>query len=165
MSREYVTAVIVTFNSSRVVGGLIESLHDGFGDVAYRLVVADNASSDDTVALVREMAPEALIVETGRNGGYAAGINAAVDASAGSAAILVLNPDVRLHPSCVPGLMRGLSEPGTGIAVPRLSDAKGELIESMRREPTVLRAFGEAVLGVRRAGRISKIGEIVSDSE
>lgn len=165
MTDSCVTAAIITFNSSGVIGGLLESLEDGFGDITYRIVVADNASSDDTVAVVRELAPDARIVETGRNGGYAAGINAAVDAYPGSTAILVLNPDVRLYPGCVPELMRGLSKPGTGIAVPRLFDAKGELIESMRREPTVLGALGEAVLGVRRAGRISRLGEVVSNPE
>jgi GT2 family glycosyltransferase len=38
-----------------------------------------------------------------------------------------------------------------------------ELIESMRREPTVLRAWGDAVLGARRAGRHPALGEVVTD--
>ena len=99
----------------------------------------------------------------GRNAGYAAGINAAVRAAPPHSAILVLNPDVRLMPGCVAELLDAL-RPGTGLAVPRLVDAKSELIESMRREPTVLRAWGDATLGARRAGRYPAFGEVVTDA-
>ena len=50
-----------------------------------------------------------------------------------------------------------------GIAVPRLRDAAGVLIPSMRREPTILRALGDLVLGANRAGRYGTIGEVVTD--
>lgn len=160
---ELVAVVVVTYNSVLLVPELIESLERGLGTVDYQLVVADNASADGTVAKVRQLAPSALIVELGRNAGYAAGINAAVSVAGPHTAVLVLNPDVRLAPACVPVLLEALRKPGTGIAVPCLRDAQARLIESMRREPTVLRAFGEAVLGARRAGLHPRFGEVVSD--
>ena len=160
---ENVAVVVVAFNSEGVLPGLVSSLAVGFGEVPWYLYVADNASLDGSVALVRDFVPTATVVELSSNGGYASGINAAVGAANSYTAILVLNPDVRLTAGCVPELLRALREPGAGIAVPRLLDAEGERIDSMRREPTVLRAFGDAFLGARRAGRYPLLGEMVTD--
>ena len=157
-----VAVVVVTYNSEHLLDDLIASLDDGLKGVFWHLTVADNASADDTVATIRRLAPEATVVETGRNAGYAAGINAAVRAAREHSAILVLNPDVRLMPGCVIQLL-GALRPGIGQAVPQLLDRESELIESMRREPTVLRAWSDALLGARRAGRYLALGEVVTD--
>jgi GT2 family glycosyltransferase len=63
----------------------------------------------------------------------------------------------------VGALLEGLRTPGTGVAVPRLRDARGEVIESQRREPTVRRTLGAAVVGARTAGRWTAWGEVVTD--
>lgn len=155
--------MVVTYNSAPLIADLVASLPAGFGDVPYHLVFADNASSDATVETIRRLAPEATVVEMGRNAGYAAGINAGVAAAPPHTAVLVLNPDVRLTPGCVPALLAALREPGVGIAVPRLHDGSGKLILSMRREPTVLRILGDALFGASRVGRFALFGEVVSD--
>lgn len=163
-SRPRVAVVVVSFNSAPLLADLVVSLPVGAGpDVAWDLVVADNASADDTVDRLRALAPDCRIVEMGRNAGYAAGINAAIRAAGDRDAYLILNPDVRLTPDCVSTLLRALDRPGVGIAVPRLDDAHGGLILSMRREPSVLRAIGDAVVGTDRAGRLAALGEMVSD--
>jgi N-acetylglucosaminyl-diphospho-decaprenol L-rhamnosyltransferase len=159
--------VTVTWNSEQVVPGLIESLSSGLEGVDWHLVVADNASADGSVEAVRALAPDARIVQTGRNAGYAAGINAAVSAAVGAgwefSAVLVVNPDVRLRPGCVPALLAVLDRPGTGIAVPRLYDGGGRLITSLFREPTALRMLAGALIGGSRAGRYPALGEMVVD--
>ena len=138
---EQVAVVVVTYNSSADLPGLLASLPGGMDGVGWELVVVDNASSDDTAAQARGLAPGATVVETGRNGGYAAGVNAGVLAAGAHTAVLVLNADVRLDADCVPALLTGLRQPGTGVAVPRLLDARGELIESQRREPGIARTL------------------------
>jgi N-acetylglucosaminyl-diphospho-decaprenol L-rhamnosyltransferase len=157
-----VVVIVVTYNSERLLDDLLASLTDGLKGVTWHLRVADNASSDGTVPALRRLAPAATIIETGRNAGYAAGINAAVHGAPPHSAILILNPDVRLMPGCVAELLDTLG-PGTGLAVPQLVDGDSELIESLRREPTVLRAWGDALLGARRAGRYPALGEVVTD--
>lgn len=158
-----VLVVVVSYNSADVLPGLLASLPSAFGSTPYRTVVADNASTDDSVAVVHRDDPDALVVEMGRNAGYSAGINAAVAAGSGPpyAAMLVLNPDVRLGAGCIAPLLAALREPGVGIAVPLLLDAYGGRIDSLRREPTVLRALADAVLGTARAGRHPRLGEVV----
>jgi N-acetylglucosaminyl-diphospho-decaprenol L-rhamnosyltransferase len=160
-----IAIVVVTYNSRTLVPDLLASLPAGADGLDWHLIVADNGSSDETVATVRELAPRATVVEMGRNAGYAAGINAAVAAALPHDAILVLNPDVRLGLGCLPALWRALDHPGVGIAVPRLVDANGQLILSMRREPTVLRALGDALIGAERAGRFSALGEVISNPD
>ncbi|GAB3744873.1 glycosyltransferase family 2 protein [Microlunatus parietis] len=160
---ERVAICVVSYNSADQLPGLLASLPAGASGVAWHLVVADNASSDDSVATVRRLAPEATLVQLGRNAGYAAGVNAALAAAAPYTAALVLNPDVRLEPGCLATLVTALRAPGVGIAVPRLIDAAGKLILSQRREPTLARAFADALVGAERAGRTVRFGEVVSD--
>ena len=159
-----VTAVVVTYDSARVLPAFLAALPAAFDGVSsWQLTVADNDSSDGGLDVVAELAPWARRVRTGSNGGYSAGLNRAIAAGPASGAYLVLNPDVRLEPGCVAELLAALDEPGIGIAVPRLADEQGRVAWSMRREPTVLRALGEAVLGGDRAGRVPALGERVLD--
>lgn len=166
-----VAVVVVTWNSAAVLPGFLDSLPAGMAGLDWRLVVADNDSADDTVAVVRKHAPEATVVETGRNGGYAFGINAALRAAAawegGFRAVLICNPDVRMGEDCAATLIEDLDTPlpdGTrvGITVPLLHEEDGALIHSLRRESSVTRALGEAVLGNRRAGRFPRWSELVT---
>ena len=158
-----VLVAVVTYNSQELLPELFESLDKGLEGLDWQLVVVDNASTDDSVGTTRRLRPGAVVVERDRNAGYAAGINAAVAAGGEHDAVLVLNPDVRLERGCVARLCRALERPGIGIAVPRLLDAQGRLIPSMRREPTVLRTLGDGVLGARRVGRSPRMGETVAD--
>lgn len=160
-----VAVVVVTWNSARMLPGLLGSLADGLAGVRWRLIVADNDSRDDSVAIAQRLVPGCRIVQTGRNAGYAAAFNAALAAAGEYDAVLVLNPDVRLAPGCVAGLLAGLgpSAGGTvGVVVPRMSDARARLSHSLRREPTIRRALGEALVG-QRAGRWPAWGETVLD--
>ncbi len=59
--------------------------------------VVDNASSDGSAALARELAPGALVIETGSNGGFAAGCNRGAAAASGEL-LCFLNPDAVPQP-------------------------------------------------------------------
>jgi len=158
-----ITVIVVTWNSAPVIDGFLGSLPAAMAATpGWRLIVVDNASTDGTRDRVTAGAPEATIINTGRNAGYAAGINAGIAAAPGAAAYLLLNPDVRLAPGCVQELWRASLVTGTGIVVPRLEDEAGRLQWSLRRDPSVLRALAEAVLGGARAGRLG-LGEVITD--
>ena len=160
-SRVYV--VVVTHNSAHLLTDLASSLRAALAPVgAHTVVIVDNASTDGTADLARELMPEAHVLSHA-NRGYAAGINAALRAVPTSAPVLVLNPDVRLHPDCVVHLLSALEVSGVGIAVPRLVDGDGELLLSLRRDPSLLRIIGETLLGTHRAGRFPVLGETVTD--
>ncbi|WP_185740583.1 glycosyltransferase [Homoserinimonas aerilata] len=128
-----VAAVVVTYNSSRHVTGLLDSLPDAFGDLSYSVVVVDNGSSDDTVELLARRTDCTVVPST--NDGYAAGINRAVRESPDASAILILNPDATLDPDSVPRMLETLRRPGTGIVAPRVREEDGRLSPTIRRGP------------------------------
>jgi len=162
-SVETVAVVVVTYNSERLIADLVASLGPGLRGLAWHLTVADNASSDNTLSQVSHHAPQARIVEMGRNAGYAAGINAAVAAAEPHTAVLVLNPDIRLTPGCVSELVAVLRRRRAGIVVPRLLGRDGGFSPNLRREPTILRAACDALFGARRVGRFAPFGEVITD--
>ncbi len=162
MSAPRIAIVIVTWNSARVLPGLLGTIDAGLGDLTGQILVVDNDSADDSVAVAERFAPGCRIVQTGRNAGYAAAINAGLAAADPFDAALILNPDIRLDPGSVATMHARLADEGVGIVVPRLFHGDGGLAWSLRREPTLLRALGEAVAG-RRAGRHPRFGETVLD--
>lgn len=156
-----VTAVIVAYNSAEVLPGLLDSLSPGFeGLQDGAVVVVDNASRDNSVAIAQTHALRPLVIETGRNAGYAAAINIAAGRIAEDRALLVLNPDIRLRPGAAARLAHALAS-GAGIAVPRIVDGDGALSPSLRREPSLVTAWSEALLGGGRAARLG-LGELVA---
>ena len=160
---ETIAVVVVTYNSEHLVADLVSTLATGLDGVGWHLTVADNASSDGTVAALSTLAPQACVVPMGRNAGYSAGINAALAAARPHTSVLVLNPDIRLAPGCGQELVRVLRSTDAGIVVPRLLHGDGTPTFGLRREPSVLRALGDALLGARRAGRFPVFGEIVTE--
>jgi GT2 family glycosyltransferase len=152
------------YNSALLLRGLVDSLPDGLAGIDWQLIFVDNASTDGSTEEARHLVPGAQIIELGRNAGYAAGINAGIAAAGPATAVLALNADVRLGVGCVANLLRALRVPGTGIAVPRLTNRHGDLNPSMRREPGIGKVLLEAVAGSERLGRIWDVGEVVFDS-
>ena len=135
-----IDVVIVTHNSAHVVGDLLDSLPAALDGLTADVVVVDNASSDQTVKLL-DSRDDCRVVRSA-NVGYAGGINRGVREGAGADAILVLNPDARLHKRSVPPLLEALREPNTGIVAPQVRSPEGRLEPSLRRRPTLLRALG-----------------------
>jgi GT2 family glycosyltransferase len=64
---------------------------------ADELLVVDNASADGTVDAVRELAPEAVVMETGANLGFAAACNRGAEGATGEL-LCFLNPDAVVQP-------------------------------------------------------------------
>jgi N-acetylglucosaminyl-diphospho-decaprenol L-rhamnosyltransferase len=141
-----VAVVVVTHNSADVVGDLLASLPAAMGDLSHDVVVVDNGSRDSTVAMLIGRDDCTVIPST--NLGYSAGINRGVKEAAPAEAILVLNPDVRLHPGSVPPMLRALGLPRTGLVAPQVRSVDGGLHHSLRREPSVLRAIGLNFTGI-----------------
>lgn len=155
--------VIVTYNSEEVLPGLLDSLADGLEGLARRdVIVVDNDSRDASVELARAHPFGVRVIEMGRNAGFAAGINAAAATIDEDMHLLVLNPDIRLHRGAGAYLAARLSDPSIGVVAPQMLNEDGTLAQSLRREPSLLTAWADALVGTRLAARLG-IGEIVAD--
>jgi GT2 family glycosyltransferase len=128
-----------------------------------RTIVVDAASADDTVDRVRAV-PEVELVALRANLGYAGAINVGRAHARPFARLLIVNADVRLGPGCVEALARALDEdPAAGVGVPKLFDGRGERAPSLRREPSLGRACGDALFGRRWRSRPGWLSEMVWD--
>ncbi|WP_420749515.1 WecB/TagA/CpsF family glycosyltransferase [Rhodococcus sp. O3] len=159
--RAVVSVVVVTHNSADDISRLIDDLSLAAHDQPMRVIVVDNRSSDGTAALVR-LHPDVVLVESGGNLGYAGGINAALPFVDPCDAVLILNPDLSLAPESVARLTTSLRcDDRTGAVVPLIIDKDGEIYPSLRREPSILRAIGDALFGGRLRRRPRFLSEIV----
>ncbi len=110
MSEPLVMAVIVNWNGREVLDACPRTLLASEYD-PLEVVLVDNASGDDSVALVRNRYPSVRIEETGENLGFAGGANRGLEAAraAGADYVLLLNNDVEIAPDAVGELVRAAS--------------------------------------------------------
>jgi GT2 family glycosyltransferase len=154
--------VVVTYNSADRISALLDSLPSAARGLRIRCVVVDNGSRDGTVELLTTRRDVTLIA-TGRNLGYAGGINVARMRCGPCSSILILNPDLELEPDAIVHLRAALDGPGVGVAVPMLLNQDGSRFFTLRREPSLTRALGDALFGAHFPGRPSWLGEMVYD--
>ncbi len=79
--------------------------------------------------------------------------------------MLALNPDLTLESGAIRELMAAIREPGVGVAVPMIVNETGGLECSLRRDPSLSRALGDALLAGRLPRRPSWLSEMVRDQE
>lgn len=160
-----VTIIAVTYNSARLVAAFLRALPDALAGIdTAAVVVVDNASADGSPDLVRALAPWAHVIDAGGNLGYGAGINVGLRAVRARRGVFILNPDAVVAPGSVATLLAATAaHPKVGLAVPRILTHDGVLKFSLRREPTLGRALGEAVLGGHRAARFAALGEEIRE--
>jgi GT2 family glycosyltransferase len=126
--------VVVTYGSAAHIEPTLRSLPD---DVA-GVVVVDNASSDDTVGVVRSLGlPHVTVVANERNVGFGAGNNVGLAAAPPSRWVAFVNPDCHVSAESLDAVTAHLERtPRAALAVPRLVDDAGP-ISSAGRFPTV----------------------------
>jgi N-acetylglucosaminyl-diphospho-decaprenol L-rhamnosyltransferase len=155
--------VIVTYNSASVLPGLLDSLPAGLKGVKqFETIVIDNDSADNSVDIALGHSIRPRLITMGRNAGYAAAINAAAATVPSDANLLILNPDVRLLPGAARLLVDRLMDPTVGVAVPRILAEDGTTYWSLRREPSLMTAWTDVILGGTLAARLGA-GEMVGD--
>ena len=131
------SVIIVSYNVERLLADCLHSVARELEGVRHEVFVVDSASSDGTVALVREAFPSVRLIVSAENIGFSAGNNLALPHCRGRKVVL-LNPDTIVHPGGLRRLMESLdADRRLGAAGPRLLLADGSIQpESARRLPT-----------------------------
>ncbi|WP_320536998.1 WecB/TagA/CpsF family glycosyltransferase [Pseudarthrobacter sp. IC2-21] len=159
-----VAVIVVTYNSWEDLPGLIADLRLQTADQSIKVVVADNSPTSETLDCLLSEA-DVLGFSTGGNLGYAGGINQAVKRAGTADSYLILNPDLRTEPGSIRALRERMAVSSAGVVVPLLSGPNGATYPSLRREPTVLRAVGDAAMGGRLTGRPEWLAETDYDPD
>lgn len=114
-----VSIVIVGFNGAHHLISLTESLRRQ----TYRhfeVIYVDNASSDDSASVMRQLMPDARIIENNTNSGFAEGNNIGTDHAAGNL-ILLLNNDAKLDDVALEHMVRTMrSSEKIGAVAPKI---------------------------------------------
>ncbi|MGV8083345.1 MAG: glycosyltransferase [Coriobacteriia bacterium] len=160
-----VSIIIVTYNSARFLRPCLDALSAAAAVSTFEIIVVDNASTDDSVEIVQAIAPEATILKSDRNGGFAYGCNKGISAANGSY-VVFLNPDAVAWPHSIDALVTYMdATPLTALAGPRLHEADGSLQFSQRNFPAPGNQFFEAFLLHRAFPRLTtRAGEVIYDA-
>lgn len=144
-----VAVVVVTYNSAGEIAAFLDSLPAASPGLTLRTIVVDNSSTDDTRDIVASRS-DVRLVESGGNLGFAAGVNIGRQLVPDDTdAIAVLNPDLVLGAESLTRLAEALGDSRVGVAVPRIENAQGSPFYSLRRQPRLMGAIGEAAFGDR----------------
>lgn len=128
---------IVNYNTRDLLDACLASLRENPLSGEMEVVVVDNASKDDSVAMVREKYPEVTVIASKDNLGYAAGNNRAL-ADSEARYFLILNSDTETHPGCLDRLLEFMdANPNVGMAGARLILPDGSIQASCATELTL----------------------------
>jgi GT2 family glycosyltransferase len=145
VSRLDCSIIIVNWNVCALLRRCLASLPGAAGgDLRYEVLVVDNASRDDSVAMVRAEFPAVRLLVNQVNRGFTGGNNQGITASRGRT-LLLLNPDTEMAPGALRALLTTLDAlPDVGMVGPRLRNPDGSVQSSRRRFPTVATALIES---------------------
>ncbi|MGQ9517138.1 MAG: glycosyltransferase family 2 protein [Anaerolineae bacterium] len=114
-----VSVIIPNWNGAALLPACLDSLRAQ----TYRrleIIVVDNASTDESVALVRERYPEVRLVVLSENRGLTGGVNAGIRSATGGI-IALLNNDAEAEPGWVAALVETLeAHPEAGSAASKM---------------------------------------------
>jgi GT2 family glycosyltransferase len=146
-----VDIVIVTYNTRADLDACLRSLHASPPAALGEIVVVDNASTDGSVAHVRDAWPSGRVIALERNAGFAAANNIAIR-TCRSPLVLLLNSDTIVPAGAIDRLRARLEATRAVAAGPRLVDGDGHPEVSFG---PMLSPFAELVQRrrVRRAAR------------
>ena len=92
-----VAVVILNYNGKKFLEEFLPNVIANCDSNLTEIIVADNASTDDSVACMREHFPEIRLIENGSNGGFSTGYNLALRQIEAQYYVL-LNSDIEVTP-------------------------------------------------------------------
>ncbi len=117
-----IAVVILNWNGSSMLAEYLPSVVE-HSAAAARIIVADNGSTDDSLAMLREHFPMVELIELDRNYGFAEGYNRAL-AQVEAAYYVLLNSDVEVTPHWLQPLREYMdAHPDTAACQPKLLSA------------------------------------------
>jgi N-acetylglucosaminyl-diphospho-decaprenol L-rhamnosyltransferase len=145
--------VIVNFNTRELLRVCLKSLQEGITR-SHTIWVVDNASQDQSVAMVQAEFPLVRVIQNPKNTGFAAANNLAIREALSEdfEYILLLNPDTETPAAALDQLIAYLeAHPDVGACGPRLLLPDGSLDVACRRsfptpEVSLYRMLGLAAL-------------------
>ena len=119
--------IIVSYNTRDYLEECLKSIYDTLQDIAFEVILVDNASVDGSVALVQNKYPQVRLLAKETNTGFGRANNSGFNISCGDY-VMLLNSDAALLPGTAAALLDFLEEhPQAGAVGPAVYLPDGKL--------------------------------------
>ena len=136
-SDKIVSFVVINRNTADLLIRCLDHIFSSELEAPPQVIVVDNGSIDDSVERVKQIHSEVIVIEAGRNLGFAAANNRAFEKATGEFLLLV-NTDAMLERTCAAKLLNLMKAiPRVGMAGPQLLNEDGSPQTSYEAVPTL----------------------------
>src|SRR5690606_29217216 len=131
------SVIILNYNVRYFVQQCILSVQKALKDIDSEIIVIDNASADDSCAMIKQLFPEVVLIENQENTGFPKGNNMGVELAKGKY-ICILNPNTDVAEDTFNKILEfAQTRPKHGITGCKFIDGTGNILtESKRNVPT-----------------------------
>jgi N-acetylglucosaminyl-diphospho-decaprenol L-rhamnosyltransferase len=122
-----VTVILITYNNAAHIASCLDSVVSQLPHPGSKIIVFDNASTDETAGIVESSWPSVDLISSAKNLGFGRACN---EAASGLATdyILLINPDAVIKPGCIDALLDlAIREPKAGLYGGRAYTSDGHL--------------------------------------
>ena len=120
-----VSVIIVSYNVSDLLRACLHSVL--LQNIAVEIIVIDNASTDDSVSMIRTQFPNVKLIANSGNAGFSAANNQGMELASGEYFFL-LNPDTELKPGAIESMVKRLAQSDKTILLgPQLLNSDGTI--------------------------------------
>lgn len=133
-----VSVVIVNWNTRDILHDCLCSIHRETRDIDFEVIVVDNASSDDSAAMVRKEFPGVRLIVNDTNRGFAAANNQGMHVARGRYYLLLNSDTVMLDGAIQKTTAFADEHPEAGLVGCRVQRADGTLSQTAIMYPSLL---------------------------
>jgi len=120
MIRPKISVIIVNFNGKELLASCLTSIfQSSYPKNKLEIIVVDNASTDDSVAFLKNNFPQIKLIESQENLGFTGGNNLGYEQSTGDF-ICLLNSDLKINKNFFANLLSAFKKPEVGLAAPKI---------------------------------------------
>jgi GT2 family glycosyltransferase len=152
-----ISIIIVTYNSAAHIGACLDALQRQ--SAAHEVIIVDNASQDNTVALVRAHPLTVRLLPLDENRGFAGGVNCGAAVAQGEI-IALLNPDALPEADWLEQLVAPFVDMQIGVVGSKVlgEDGRIQSVGSLLQTPVLLSAHrGD---GEHDAGQYDELADV-----
>tara|TARA_B100001105_G_scaffold78927_1_gene62514 strand:+ start:434 stop:1333 length:900 start_codon:yes stop_codon:yes gene_type:complete len=139
-----VSILIVTYQSQDEILECLNSIYKNIEEIDYEIIIIDNASTDNTIKIIKDNFSDIIIVENEKNEGFAYANNKGAKLAKGEF-LFFLNPDSVIIENTIEVLLSIYSSDAqNGIVAPQIKNTDGSIQFSTGRIPTISTTLFEA---------------------
>lgn len=140
-----ISVILVSYNTAKMTIDALDTLFASETTFNTEVVIIDNASSDDSVSLIKQHYPDITLIENQKNVGFGRANNQALDVIKGDY-VLLLNTDAFVAKDTLQKTVDYMeNNPKCGLLGVRLIGRDGDLQPSCRFFPTPFNIFAQRI--------------------